>query len=92
MSKRTFKQFFESDDLRHNKEDSTPGIKYIGTINSWHDDPPVEYTRHLKNCCKIISPRPDYSYRDCPTITKKIGRNREEITCKECGIQWVVES
>ena len=92
MSKRTFKQFFESCGLRHSDEENMPEIKYIGSINSWHADPPVEYTQHLENCCEIVSPKPNYSYRKCPTATKKVGRNRDEITCKKCGVQWMVES
>lgn len=94
MSKRTFKQFFEGCGLRHtaSDEENTTEVKYIGSINSWHADPPVEYTQHLENCCEVVSPRPGYSYKKCPTVTKKVGRNREEITCKKCGIQWMVES
>jgi hypothetical protein len=90
MSHKSFKQFFNEEcGLRHSDEEE---IKYIGSINSWHDDPPVEYKQHLEDCCETVSPRPDYSYKKCPTVTRKVGRNREEITCKKCGIQWMVES
>ena len=93
MLSKSFRQFFnEGCGLRHSDEENTLEVKDIGYANSWNGNPPAEYVAHQKNCCETVSPRPDYSYQKCPVVTKKIGRNLEEVTCKKCGIQWKVDS